>query len=192
MTMQSPWSIDELRSRVAALPRVSLSALPTPMVDCPRLSGQLGEDVRILFKRDDLTSLGCGGNKIRKLEFLLAEALDQGCSSVLTFGGLGLLVASRAQTTVGVSGLMNLAMVPMWIGSGTFFSTSRFPDAMQPFVQIKQGYDSNVQGTGLGLPLTKKLVELHGGRFEMKSAPAEGTTITIRLPAARPETAAAI
>jgi ABC-2 type transport system permease protein len=53
----------------------------------------------------------------------------------LTFGGLGLLVASRAQTTVGVSGLMNFAMVPMWIGSGTFFSTARFPDAMQPFVQ---------------------------------------------------------
>jgi len=53
----------------------------------------------------------------------------------LTFGGLGLLVASRAKTTVGVSGLMNLAMVPMWICSGTFFSTARFPDAMQPFVQ---------------------------------------------------------
>jgi ABC-type multidrug transport system permease subunit len=53
----------------------------------------------------------------------------------LTFGGLGLLVASRAQTTVGVSGLMNFVMVPMWICSGTFFSNARFPDVMQPFVQ---------------------------------------------------------
>lgn len=53
----------------------------------------------------------------------------------MTFAGLGLLVASRARTVEGVSGLMNLVMVPMWIGSGIFFSTARFPDAVQPLVQ---------------------------------------------------------
>ena len=51
------------------------------------------------------------------------------------FAGLGLLVASRAKTIEGVSGLMNLVMLPMWILSGTFFSYSRFPDAMIPFVK---------------------------------------------------------
>jgi len=51
------------------------------------------------------------------------------------FAGLGLLVASRARTIEGVSGLMNLVMLPMWILSGTFFSYSRFPDAMIPFVK---------------------------------------------------------
>jgi ABC-type multidrug transport system permease subunit len=51
------------------------------------------------------------------------------------FAGLGLLVASRAKTIEGVSGLMNLVMLPMWILSGTFFSYSRFPDAMIPFVR---------------------------------------------------------
>jgi len=51
------------------------------------------------------------------------------------FAGLGLLVASRAKTIEGVSGLMNLVMLPMWILSGTFFSYARFPDAMQPFVK---------------------------------------------------------
>ncbi len=53
----------------------------------------------------------------------------------LCFAGLGLLIASRARTIEGVSGLMNLAMLPMWILSGTFFSYSRFPDAMLPFVK---------------------------------------------------------
>jgi ABC-type multidrug transport system permease subunit len=55
--------------------------------------------------------------------------------SSLAFAALGLLIASRAQTMEGVSGLMNLVMLPMWIFSGVFFSASRFPDAIQPFIQ---------------------------------------------------------
>ena len=55
--------------------------------------------------------------------------------SALAFGALGLLLASRAQTIEGVSGLMNLAMLPMWIFSGVFFSATRFPDAVQPVIQ---------------------------------------------------------
>jgi ABC-type polysaccharide/polyol phosphate export permease len=53
----------------------------------------------------------------------------------LAFGGLGLLVAARPRTIEGASGLMNLAMVPMWVFSGVFFSSSRFPQVIQPFVQ---------------------------------------------------------
>lgn len=53
----------------------------------------------------------------------------------LAFGGLGLLIAARPKTIEGASGLMNLAMVPMWVFSGVFFSSSRFPDVIQPFVQ---------------------------------------------------------
>jgi len=53
----------------------------------------------------------------------------------MTFAGMGLLVASRAKTVEGVSGLMNLVLMPMWILSGVFFSTSRFPEVMQPVVQ---------------------------------------------------------
>ena len=54
----------------------------------------------------------------------------------LTFASLGLLVASRAQTMEGASGLMNLVMLPMWIFSGVFFSAARFPDSIQPFIQL--------------------------------------------------------
>lgn len=53
----------------------------------------------------------------------------------LSFAALGLLTASRAETIEGVSGLMNLSMVPMWVLSGVFFSVERFPDAMQPFIR---------------------------------------------------------
>jgi ABC-2 type transport system permease protein len=55
--------------------------------------------------------------------------------SALAFGGLGLLIASRARTMEGVSGLMNLAMMPMWVLSGVFFSSANFPKAAQPFIQ---------------------------------------------------------
>ena len=53
----------------------------------------------------------------------------------LAFCGLGLLIAARPQTIEGASGLMNLAMLPMWVFSGVFFSSSRFPPVVQPFVQ---------------------------------------------------------
>jgi ABC-type multidrug transport system permease subunit len=51
------------------------------------------------------------------------------------FAGIGLLVASRARTIETVSGLMNLVMLPMWVLSGIFFSSERFPDVAQPFIK---------------------------------------------------------
>jgi ABC-type multidrug transport system permease subunit len=53
----------------------------------------------------------------------------------LAFGGLGVLLASRTRTFEGISGLMNLATVPMWVVSGVFFSSSNFPQAAQPIIQ---------------------------------------------------------
>ena len=53
----------------------------------------------------------------------------------LSFAGLGLLVASRAENTQTVGGLMNLVMMPMFVGSGVFFSAANFPAAMQPFLR---------------------------------------------------------
>jgi ABC-2 type transport system permease protein len=52
-----------------------------------------------------------------------------------TFSGIGLLVAARPTTIEGVSGLMNLIMLPMWLLSGTFFSSERFPEMFQPFIK---------------------------------------------------------
>jgi len=52
------------------------------------------------------------------------------------FAGVGILVASRARTIEAVSGLMNLVMMPMWLGSGVFFSYERFPAALQPLLKL--------------------------------------------------------
>jgi PAS domain S-box-containing protein len=56
---------------------------------------------------------------------------------------------------------------------------------MEPFGQVDNPINRRFRGTGLGLPLTKGLVELHGGSFNLESTPGVGTTVTIRLPAER-------
>jgi ABC-2 type transport system permease protein len=55
--------------------------------------------------------------------------------SSLSFSALGLLLASRARTIEAASGLMNVVMMPMWIASGVFFSSQKFPEMMQPFIK---------------------------------------------------------
>lgn len=73
------------------------------------------------------------------------------------FAGIGLLVASRAKTLESVSGLMNLVMMPMWIASGIFFSTERFPEILQPIIKclpltplIGAIRSVMLEGTGIG------------------------------------------
>ncbi|HEY8171548.1 MAG TPA: pyridoxal-phosphate dependent enzyme, partial [Dehalococcoidia bacterium] len=62
-----------------------LANIPTPLDEAPRLSEVLG--ARILVKRDDLTGLAFGGNKARKLDYLLRDAIDKGCDTLVTAGG---------------------------------------------------------------------------------------------------------
>lgn len=57
----------------------------------------------------------------------------------------------------------------------------------QPFEQVETKHARTTQGTGLGLALTKSLIEMHGGRFEMQSAPGEGTTVSVILPLSQAE-----
>jgi D-cysteine desulfhydrase len=68
-------------------PRLSLARLPTPLQPLDRLSLQVGGP-RIWVKRDDLSDCAASGNKIRKLEYTLAQALADGCDSLITCGGL--------------------------------------------------------------------------------------------------------
>lgn len=70
-----------------ALPRVRLGYFPTPLDEMPRLSRALGGP-RLLVKRDDQTGLATGGNKTRKLEFSVAEALRRGADTLVTMGGV--------------------------------------------------------------------------------------------------------
>ena len=72
---------------LSRFPRVSLAHLPTPLEALPRLSKHLGGP-DIYVKRDDCTGLGSGGNKTRKLEFLMAEALQRKATVVITQGAV--------------------------------------------------------------------------------------------------------
>lgn len=79
----------DLAAALAAQPRVPLATLPTPLHEASRLRDALGGPTacpRLLIKRDDLTALGLGGNKARKLEFLVADALAQGATTLVTTG----------------------------------------------------------------------------------------------------------
>ena len=68
-----------------SLPRKQLGFFPTPLVTLDHLSDRMGGP-RILMKRDDQTGVASGGNKVRKLEFLIGEALSRGCDTVITGG----------------------------------------------------------------------------------------------------------
>ena len=68
-------------------PRVDLAHLPTPLEELPRLTKLLGGP-RLLVKRDDQTGLALGGNKVRKLEFLVAHAIAEGADTLVTSGSI--------------------------------------------------------------------------------------------------------
>jgi ABC-type multidrug transport system permease subunit len=83
----------------------------------------------------------------------------------LAFAGIGLLVGSRATTTETVSGLMNLVMLPMWLCSGVFFSSDRFPQSVQPLIQA--------------LPLTQLVSALRRVILEGASLPDVSSALVI-------------
>ena len=67
------------------LPHVALGVYPTPLYKLENISAKYGRNIWV--KRDDLCGVALGGNKVRKLEYLLAEAKAEGCDTVFTTGG---------------------------------------------------------------------------------------------------------
>lgn len=78
---------DALR-RLAAIPSIVLLAAPTVVEEMPRLRAALGQSPRILVKRDDSIPFGFGGNKVRKLQFVGADAVSRGADTLITVGGV--------------------------------------------------------------------------------------------------------
>ncbi len=83
----APYSTDVIRSKIAKFPRVALIHRPTPLRKLEKLTALLGGP-DIYIKRDDLTGLAFGGNKSRKLEFIIRDVLDKGRDTVITWGSL--------------------------------------------------------------------------------------------------------
>ena len=84
-------AIARVRAALQRQPHLSLATLPTPVYEATRLREALGGQAqcpRILIKRDDLTALGLGGNKARKLEYLVADARARGATTLITTGAV--------------------------------------------------------------------------------------------------------
>jgi len=90
---------------VEAIPRQPLLDLPTPLERVSRLSDALG--ISLWFKRDDIAGIGAGGNKLRKLELILGEALAEGVTWLITTGGPQ---SNHARLTAAVAARLVLAV----------------------------------------------------------------------------------
>jgi D-cysteine desulfhydrase len=102
--------------RIDEIPRVKLTHLPTPLEEAPRLGAKLGLK-RLLIKRDDCTTLTLGGNKARKLEYLMADALNKGCDVVLTDGGPQ---SNHARMTAGAARKVGIDRCILFLGGPRF------------------------------------------------------------------------
>lgn len=99
---------DRVRQALSRQPRIELATLPTPLHEASRFRGLLGGPSRcprILIKRDDLTTLGLGGNKARKLEYLVADAQAQGATTLVTTGAVQSNHARMTAAAACVAGL---------------------------------------------------------------------------------------
>jgi len=94
----------QLSITLAKFPRVSLAHLPTPLEPMDRLSEELGGP-RLWVKRDDCTGLSSGGNKTRKLEFLIADAVEQGADTIITQGATQ---SNHARQTAAAAAKLNM------------------------------------------------------------------------------------
>ena len=147
--------IRKLLKRFAATPMKRIHFMGALMIS--RLVFTIPEVLVILLLSRFVFQVTNHGNLAALLVLIILGALQ--------FSSIGLLLASRAQKLETASGLMNLVMMPMWIGSGIFFSTDRFPAVIQPVIQA--------------LPLTPLINALRAVINEGTSLAALGSEVTI-------------
>ena len=94
--------------RLAKIPRLSLASTATPVEDLSRLQDALGCESRLIVKRDDAIPFGFGGNKIRKLQVVAAQAIAEGADTLITCGGIQ---SNHARATASVAARMGLSCV---------------------------------------------------------------------------------
>jgi L-cysteate sulfo-lyase len=114
--------VDTSSGRGSGPGRVGLGTWPTPLEGAPRLAQRLGLDREALWiKRDDLTGLGAGGNKVRKLEYTCAAAVDRGATTLVTSGAAQsnhARLTAAAACRLGLGSVLVLAGVPPDAASG--------------------------------------------------------------------------
>ncbi len=149
------------------------------------LSTVVVQTVRLLSKRaesakvDVITELPAGLPRLRGDMRRLRQILLNLLSNALKFTDEGGRITARARTDA--DGTLRLVIEDTGIG----MMPQELDKAMEPFVQVDSRLSRRYEGTGLGLPLTKTLVEAHGGRFLLESEPGKGTKATVLFPAER-------
>lgn len=93
-----------------SLPNIAVAALPTPVEELPSLASEIGVG-RLFVKRDDLTASEYGGNKVRKLEFLLQAARERGAKEIMTFGYAGSNHCTATAIHARSAGLRSISML---------------------------------------------------------------------------------
>lgn len=99
--------IADLQKQVDKLPRIKMAQLPTPLEEMPRLSKVLGGP-KLWIKRDDLTGIAFGGNKERKIEFVMADAIKKGADTIITTGAIQ---SNHARITAAAAKKLGLKVV---------------------------------------------------------------------------------
>ncbi len=140
-------------------PRVRLATLPTPVQAAPRLSDALG--VEVWVKRDDLTGVGLGGNKARKLEFLLADARAWGADVVVTGGGPG---SNHIQITATAAARLGLGCVLVLYGDRPRPEPLNLRLARLAGAQVRFTGDPERSSVDAGLDATVARLERNGRR----------------------------
>src|SRR5919109_4262697 len=111
--LATPVTPAQLQALIDRLPRVPVAYKNTPLEECPRFAEALGTTARIFVKRDDLTGVAFGGNKVRNLEFRLADALRQQADTLI----LGVdILSNSARQTAGAANKLGLRYILVLVG----------------------------------------------------------------------------
>ncbi len=157
----------------------STVAAATVVRHCHRLMTTIAETGGVALVID----APAGNPALKADESKLKQILLNLLSNAIKFTPHGGCVTTRF--AIEHDGSLVLAVADTGVG----MRAEDIPRALSPFVQLEDPMTRRHQGTGLGLPLTKSLVELHGGTLAVASIPGSGTTVTLRFPRARVEAA---
>jgi len=151
-----------------------------------RLIGGRAEAAKVTLTAEVPETLPTVRGEARRLKQILINLLGNAVKFTPEGGHVGLTVDVDDAGADGTAG--DLVVVVRDDGIG--MKPEDIPNALKPFHQVDSKLARRYEGTGLGLPLTNAFVELHGGTLAIDSAPGLGTTVTVRLPTARPGAAA--
>ena len=149
------------------------------------VEGFVGECLQIVREHADREGIRLGANVDPKLVMFRGDALRLK-QVVLNLLSNAINFTPRHGTVtvdagVDDAGAMTLAVTD----TGTGIAADDIPTVLEPFGQVRDGYERTHRGTGLGLPLSKSLVELHDGEIDIESEVGEGTRVVITFPAER-------